>query len=267
MPDGVFLRQSFLGEKSESIFRDARVAIVGLGGGGSHIAQQLAHIGVGRFLLIDPDIMELKNLNRTVGGRRIDPILRRRKIKVSRRLIKGINPCARVRCMSAKWEEVGDALRGTDAIFGCLDGFKERCELETMARRYHIPYFDIGMDVHEIGASYAISGQVIVSLPGQACMRCMRFLSDKKLAEEAGKYGAAGNNPQVIWPNGVLASVAVGTFVKVFTPWCTTLQTSTYLEYEGNSQALQVSNRLLGVNLQDCQHFSSDSLGDPFWKK
>ena len=111
MANAIFLRQSFLGEKSESIFRDARVAIVGLGGGGSHIAQQLAHIGVGKFLLIDPDIMELKNLNRTVGSKRIDPTLRRLKVKVSRRLIKGIKPFAHVRCISARWEEVGTMSR------------------------------------------------------------------------------------------------------------------------------------------------------------
>ena len=61
-------RQGFLGKTSESVLERVRPGIVGLGGGGSHIAQQLAHIGVGRFVLSDMDHYEDKNHNRTVGG-------------------------------------------------------------------------------------------------------------------------------------------------------------------------------------------------------
>jgi len=39
-----------------------------LGGGGSHIVQQLAHLGVGNFVLVDPDHVEETNLNRLVGA-------------------------------------------------------------------------------------------------------------------------------------------------------------------------------------------------------
>ena len=49
-----FNRQSFLGAGSEALLESSEVGIIGLGGGGSHIAQQLAYVGVGRFTLIDP---------------------------------------------------------------------------------------------------------------------------------------------------------------------------------------------------------------------
>ena len=62
-------RQSFLGQESTEILRKGHVGIVGLGGGGSHVAQQLAHIGVENFVLCDPDYYEDKNHNRTVGER------------------------------------------------------------------------------------------------------------------------------------------------------------------------------------------------------
>jgi molybdopterin/thiamine biosynthesis adenylyltransferase len=62
------VRQSFLGDNSDDALQHLRVAIVGLGGGGSHIAQQLAHLGVGQFVLVDPDRIEESNLNRLVGG-------------------------------------------------------------------------------------------------------------------------------------------------------------------------------------------------------
>lgn len=65
-------RQSFLGDKSDEILHRTRVGIVGLGGGGSHIAQQLAHVGIGNILLLDEDRIEDTNLNRLVGGRASD---------------------------------------------------------------------------------------------------------------------------------------------------------------------------------------------------
>lgn len=50
---GDFSRQSFLGPDADEILANARVTIVGLGGGGSHIAQQLAHLSVRHIRLID----------------------------------------------------------------------------------------------------------------------------------------------------------------------------------------------------------------------
>ncbi len=41
-----------------------RVAILGMGGMGTNILQQLAEIGIEHFLLVDPDVIELSNLNR-----------------------------------------------------------------------------------------------------------------------------------------------------------------------------------------------------------
>ena len=49
-------------------FETACVGIVGLGGGGSHIVQQLAHIGIHYFTCFDGDVVEYTNLNRLVGA-------------------------------------------------------------------------------------------------------------------------------------------------------------------------------------------------------
>jgi len=71
MPDWL-LRQSFLGANSDKVFSQCRVGVIGLGGGGSHIAQQLAHLGVSNFVLVDPDHVEETNLNRLVGATKKD---------------------------------------------------------------------------------------------------------------------------------------------------------------------------------------------------
>src|SRR5262249_10800834 len=57
------------GEAGQRALASMTVAIIGLGGTGSVTAQQLAHLGVRRFVLIDPDRIEASNLNRVVGAR------------------------------------------------------------------------------------------------------------------------------------------------------------------------------------------------------
>ena len=89
-------RQSFLGKNSASVLDGTRVAIVGLGGGGSHIAQQLGHLGVGEFVLIDQDVVEDSNLNRLVGATQQDVVRCTSKASVAGRVIVGVNARARI---------------------------------------------------------------------------------------------------------------------------------------------------------------------------
>src|SRR5689334_16481980 len=98
-----YKRQSFLGPVSDEVFRTCIVALVGLGGGGSHLGQQLAHIGVGNFLLIDPDVVEESNLNRLIGAAPEDSVKSSRKAEVAKRLIQNINPQANVKTITKKW--------------------------------------------------------------------------------------------------------------------------------------------------------------------
>ena len=259
-----FDRQSFLGAESSTLFASTKVAIVGNCGGGSHIAQQLAHIGFGAFVLMDPDRVESVNLNRMIGSRPIDANTHAWKTAVLARLIHDIQPEAEITCLDHRWQEVAEHLRDCAAVFGCVDGFAARGELEGYCRRFLLPFVDIGMDVGVYGSSYTITGQVITSLPGGPCMRCLGFLTDSILAHEAAAYGAAGGRPQVVWPNGVLASIAVGQLVALLTPWhgepiCP------YLEYDGNRQRVGPSSRLAHLPDQPCPHYPADQVGDPFW--
>lgn len=264
--DERFSRQSFLGATSDRILEKAGVAVIGLGGGGSHIAQQLAHIGVGDFLLIDPDVIEESNLNRLVGGTREDVEHRRLKTTIAERTIRNINPEARIVSFQRDWKEVGEHLRDRDVIFGCVDTFRDRRELEIAARRTLIPYIDIGMDVHEENGAFRISGQVILSLPGQPCMRCLGFLTEDKLARESARYGSVGAKPQVVWPNGILASFAVGIFMQLLTPWHDSPSQTIYLDYDGNDLTVEKCHRLKELPLIHCLCFvAPTNLGDPFW--
>lgn len=259
-------RQSFLGQDSEKILSNATVGIVGLCGGGSPIAQELAHIGVDHFRLFDPENVEEPNLNRMIGATPVDALEERPKVEVIRDLIHAIRPSATVDIYRTKWQESHPALRSCTGVFGCPDNFGCRDELEAYCRRFLIPYFDIGMDVRSFRDSgYLISGQAIASLPGRPCMRCMGFLTEARLAQEAENYGHAGDKPQVIWPNALLASTAVGMFVSLVTPW-NKIDLPLFIEYDGNRHHLRPSS-VLALLQGECKHYPMpDGLGDPMWE-
>jgi len=101
---------------------------------------------------------------------------------VAERVIRAVQPKARIISVKASWKEAAGKLKFCDVIVGGFDTYGEREELERFARRYLIPYIDIGMDVHELPDSqFLISGQIIVSVPGKPCLRCCNFITDERL--------------------------------------------------------------------------------------
>lgn len=263
-----YSRQSFLGPNSQDIIEDATIGVVGLGGGGSHIVQQLAHIGFKNYVLYDKDIVEETNLNRLVGAKWRDVEKKTPKVKVSIRVISGLHRKKRIVAHQSIWQENPEALKQCDIVFGCVDGFSQRQQLEAFCRRYLIPYIDIGMDVHppkREGDPPDMVGQVIVSMPGEPCMQCMTFLTPENLQKEAGRYGAAGGNPQVVWPNGALASAAVGFAIDILTGWSGGSPSVAWLSYRGNLGTLTPDHRLPYIS-RTCTHYPSTNVGAPVFK-
>jgi len=248
-------RQSFLGNNSEATLASRTVGIIGLCGGGSHVSQQLAHVGVGNLLVSDFDTVDETNLNRMIGSRPKDAEDSTPKTVVIDRMIREINPNITVTKLDGRWLEHEVALQSCDLIVGCVDSYSERDSLERFCRHHKIPYVDIGMDVHKTSAGFSISGQVIVSAPGQICMRCLGFITNEKLAKEQENYGAAGGKPQVVWPNGVLASAAVGQLMALLLPWSLDIKPSALIEYDGNRQTLCHSSKLEYLKHKECKHF------------
>jgi len=261
-----FVRQSFLGADSETRLDAATIGVVGLGGGGSHEVQQFAHLGIGGYVVTDPDDIDDTNSNRLVGGTLRDVAVCWPKYKIARRVIRGLQPRARIVAVPKKWQDVTDALKVCSIIMGAVDGFAEREELERFARRHLIPYIDIGMDVYELGKDeHLISGQVVLSMPGLPCLRCCGVITDERLTAEARKYGAAGGRPQVVWSNGVLASTAVGLAVQLLTPWHPRPLEFTFLEYDGNRGTVSVSAHVAALKGHVCPHHPPEETGDPLF--
>lgn len=258
----VYDRQSFLGQNAQCLLSSVRIGIAGLGGGGSHIAQQLGHLGILNYTIFDGDHIEATNHNRLIGGWFADIARELKKTIIAKRLIKKINPNAKVHIFSGRWQDYPDELKKCDIVVGCVDTFDERAQLEAACRRVLIPSIDIGMDVHNIETvGYSISGQVILSMPGTPCMRCMQFITESKLSAEAKKYGAAGGRPQVVWPNGVLASTAVGVIVDLITGWSKQKGKNFYLSYDGEYGHVADHSRISHCP-KECAHYKLENSGE-----
>lgn len=255
-------RQSFLGPQAPNTFATCVVAIVGLGGGGSHIAQQIAHIGFLNVQLYDGDTAELSNLNRLIGASLDDVQNRTKKVDIARQMMLAVNPDMGIETFACDWQLAAQSIREADVIVSCVDSYAARQDIEATARRFLIPLLDIGMDVHLIDQRPHISGQVILSLPGGPCMKCLGFLTEDNLQKEAEQYGAAGARPQVVWANGVLASIAVGLLVDLLTGWNGLRSGGEYLHFDGNTHQVLRSPRIEFAP-KTCWHFPPDEVGEP----
>ncbi|MFT3714054.1 MAG: ThiF family adenylyltransferase [Archangium sp.] len=257
-------RQQFVGDPSGNRLRGVRVGIVGLGGGGSQVAKFLTQAGVTSLSLFDPDTAEAVNRNRTDGLTERDVESGALKVEISNRLVRQADSGADVRPIPRRWQDAIAELAACGIIVGCVDSFAARRDLEGAARQQLSPYVDVGLDVHVAEGSEEppqMSGQVILSVPGGACLHCMGFLTEAKLAREASNYGGHRGREQVGWGNGVLAATAAGIVVDLITGW-TRQACPIYLQYDGNLGTVVPHERLKYMP-KHCQHFDLDEVGPP----
>lgn len=260
--DERYQRQSFLGVNSQVEIERTIIGVIGLGGGGSHIVQQLAHIGFKHFILYDDDFVTETNLNRLIGARSIDVPAETSKLHLAKTMILGLKPDAEIESFSCHWQESPDALKRCHIIFGCIETYLGRLEIEQHSRRYLSHYIDIGMDVH---GGPTIGGQIILSSPDGPCMKCIGFITEENLTKEGTAYDKAGGRPQVVWPNGVLASTAVGIAVDLVTGWTRLQKKSYYRVYDGRRDTLEepIDTQIPVI----CPHYGPEQIGDPILRK
>ncbi len=254
-------RQGFLGPHARKRLNTARVGIVGYGGGGSHVVQQLAHVLAPNLTIFEPQSLEDTNLNRVVGGREDD--VDKPKLAIAKRVIEGLMPMNAVELIPNTWQESPQALRRCHLVVGCVDSAQQREELERECRRWLIPYVDIGLGVTLPGNEQEdplVAGQVAMSVPGEHCLRCFGVVTEAALQREAENYGDKAPAPQVVWSNGVLASLAVGMVVEMITAWKKNPSPHRMLRYDSSgivAPPVELPYRLPAV----CPHYDLAQAG------
>lgn len=95
MTGGIYERtEQMLGEEAVKRLQASRVAVFGIGGVGSYVAEALARSGVGALDLFDKDVVSVSNINRQLIA--LQSTVGRPKTEVAAERIKDINPDCRV---------------------------------------------------------------------------------------------------------------------------------------------------------------------------
>lgn len=222
----------FFGQNGQDSLEAASVAIVGVGGLGTHLVQQLALLGVGRLVLIDPEKVDETNRNRYVGLRQYDQIPGMPKVDLGARIAREINADTEVigiaECLRS--QPAFDAIVESDFVFGCLDNDGSRLVLNELCLAYRKTYFDLASDIVEGGTHYG--GRVCVVGDDAGCLVCYDeldlqaartdLMDEEQRLDYAKIYGVPLNDlgrvgPSVVSINGLVASLGVTEFMLTAT--------------------------------------------------
>lgn len=217
----------FFGKRGQKELSRIHAILVGVGGVGSHVAQQLSFLGVEAITLIDNDLLEETNLNRLIGVNAGDPI-GMPKVDIAERNIISINQNIQVTKIQDSFitKSGFQTLKEANIVFGCVDNDGARLVLNEFCLAYELPYIDIASDIMLDGSEYG--GRIVSIFDNKGCLYCW----DQIDGEEAGKdlensearrdretiYGVTkdeldGTGPSVVSINGVVASLAVTEFM------------------------------------------------------
>ena len=150
-------RQTISTSKQLRLFRST-VAVVGCGGLGGYLIEEIARLGIGNIVMLDPDTFEEHNLNRQLYSS--PHLLGSSKVAAAALRVREINPAVSTTALQIEFsiKNARDLLNGADIVLDGLDSFTTRRILAASCRELQIPL------VHgAIGGWY---GHVATQLPG-----------------------------------------------------------------------------------------------------
>lgn len=234
------------GPQGQAILGRSKVAIIGLGGVGSILAELLGRLGVGSFILVDPDRVQPSNLPRLVHAtdwdamtwlvkrgrpewiRKFGTLLAARKIDLARRVIRRANRKAKIELHFTTMEQkaVAEALKTCDYVFLAADGHRARRLFNALVHQYMVPGVQLGTRIQpdpESGALVNVHTSTRLVIPSSGCLLCNEAISPARLRDEsmsdqmrkAQRYvdGDDASAPSVITLNALSASQAANDFL------------------------------------------------------
>ena len=209
-PDDRYSRQTRfapIGEACQQRLAAARVLLVGLGALGTVAADQLARAGIGFIRLIDPDFVELSNLQRQSLFDEDDIRNNLPKAIAAEAKLRRVNSSVQIeaRVDDVNPTNVEDTIADVDLVLDALDNFETRFVVNDACAKHKKPWI--------YTAAVGTYGLVMPVLPGSTpCLRCL-----------LGNLPAPGTSPTcetagVIAPiTHIIASIQVAETLKFLT--------------------------------------------------
>lgn len=215
-----------LGDAGQQALRNTHLVICGAGGLGSCVVEYAKGLGIRRFTLIDPDRVEVSNLNRLVGATHRD--IGKPKVEVMARQLHRYDPMIQIDPLQA-WvqeERAHRAIGAADLIVNSLDDDGARLEVQLLAARYLKPMLDLGSGIHmREGQLRQMGGQAIWYWPGGPCLVCQGLDPAHIVPREVRELqraigyvrGTDETPPAVVTLNAVVAGVGMDLLARYLT--------------------------------------------------
>ena len=165
-----------LTEEECALLLSKRVAVIGCGGLGGHLIDQLARIGVGFLRVVDGDIFEESNLNRQLLSS--VPLLGVTKASAAADHIGKVNPSVSAEAVEVFLTEanVRELISGCDVVLDGLDNIPTRRILADACTKAGIPYV--------YGAIQGWVAQAGICMPGESLIG-MLFPEDVEIRDKS----------------------------------------------------------------------------------
>ncbi|MBO3800183.1 MAG: ThiF family adenylyltransferase [Candidatus Brockarchaeota archaeon] len=220
------------GIEGQLLISSSTIAMIGVGGGNTKIAFDLASLGVGKLILIDPDKWEEHNRNRVFIP---SNLCGRNKAESIKNLIEFNYDDVEVEAFPLRAEEVPDEVyKQADLLVVGPDTFSTRIFGNRLALRLKKPavFPAAGIDSKE-GKLSSMGGSVQVVVPGKTpCYECVNPVTQLDLDREtidpvrkkrlAERYGLGDEleipvAPAIASLNDVIAGMALWEIIKLIT--------------------------------------------------
>ena len=213
-------RQAISVNQQLTLFR-SRVAVIGCGGLGGYVIEELARLGVGTIIAIDPDVFEEHNLNRQLLSS--PATLGRAKVEAAAARVAEINPAVTLIPIRDHYapENGTELLRDAQVVVDALDSIPARLALAETCAGLGVPL------VHgAIGGWY---GQVTTQFPGDDTLQKLysRWVEGKGVEQQLG-------NPS--FTPALVASIETAEVCKILL-----------------GEGILLRNRKLSINLLDME--------------
>lgn len=278
------------GDRGQDLLAQVRVGIIGAGGIGSLIVELLARLGVGNFVIVDPDIIEETNVPRITGSshwnamswltregrprwiQQVGRRLARSKVSHMRRLIRRANPSAVIEVAQGDFVDDANARRFTDCdfLFLAADSMQARLVFNGIVHAYLIPGAQVGVKIPvdpvsgDIGDVFSTSRLVT---PSHGCLWCNGFITAAGLQREsesveerrAQRYvdDADVKAPSVITLNALSAAQATNDFLFALTGLTLDTAHGGYVEMHPRERAVR---RTTPRRDDSCPHCGIDTV-------
>lgn len=227
------------GARTTRALRELSVAVIGCSGTGSPTIAQLAHLGVGRLVIVDPDKVHKLNLNRIFYATMADADARRFKIDVLGDAIDriGLGTIVERYPINLYTPEAVRAVASCDVVIGCVDTAEARFLLNLIANFYVLSYIDLGvtLEADEAGEISQVCGYLHYLQPGHSSLLSREAVTLEDVRAEGTKRqnptyyeeqrragyikGVQEDRPAVISVNTTFAGLAVNELIARIHPF------------------------------------------------